>query len=152
MGQYLNSEHHVSRYIKKRLVMWDEDGRAYGIYPQAFELREDEESLSVSWLEYFNRTHEQNIVDSIKEFKGRPFDVHPKSGFGISNVGVLYKICSDSDHPKVKVLYDGDKNKTKKSSHSSIRYTSNDNDLLQNLATKAFSNLVIAEEISPLEK
>ena len=128
--------------------MRDENGNVAGIYPQAFELRADEESLSLSWLEFFKKTHSENIEDSVNEFRAMPYEVHGKSGFGIANVGNLCQVCAQSNHPKVKVLYDGDRKKSNVNSHSSLRNTSNDNELLQNLATKAFSTVVIAETVA----
>jgi hypothetical protein len=51
---YLPSDDHIARHIKPSLIMRDEvTHEAVGIFPQAFELRDAERDLSVSWLEVF---------------------------------------------------------------------------------------------------
>ena len=43
--------HHVIRYVRKNLLRRDENGNILGLLPQALELREHEDALSISWLE-----------------------------------------------------------------------------------------------------
>ena len=47
------NDSHVMRYVRKRHLRRDENGNVLGILPQALELREGEEYLSVTWLENF---------------------------------------------------------------------------------------------------
>lgn len=61
----LASEHHIVRHCGHQKVEWV-DGRVAGVFPQAFELRsEDEGYLSASWLEYFSGERAQQLRNTI---------------------------------------------------------------------------------------
>jgi hypothetical protein len=50
----LPDEDHVMRYVSWARLRRDEDDNILGFLGAAFQLRPDEESLSVNWLEYFD--------------------------------------------------------------------------------------------------
>ena len=54
MADKLNDEHTIVRYVKPSQVMTDENEEVVGVFPAAYELREEEPFLSLSWLEHFD--------------------------------------------------------------------------------------------------
>ncbi len=74
---------HVSRYCKPSSIL--ESGRVSG---QAFRLKEDENSLSVNWLEYFDSPDKKYQIDKIREaFINKDFGLRKNGKFAVLNVG-----------------------------------------------------------------
>ncbi len=54
----------------------------------AFEPKEDEDSLSVNWMEYFGTTSREEAVDRVREaFRQKPYKLGAKARFVVLNVG-----------------------------------------------------------------
>ena len=51
-GGNLPNDNHVARLIRFQSLV-REDDKVVGIFPHAFKMREGEDYLSVSWVEYF---------------------------------------------------------------------------------------------------
>ncbi len=134
----LPDEDHVMRYVPWARLRKDEDQNILGFLPQAFELKPDEKSLSVNWLEKFGGDPESRIQASVKTFRGT-IRVGRKSAFGIGNVGRIKEICRTSGI-NVRILHEPEPNNP---SHSSIhRLPREDQALLEALAADAFVDLV----------
>lgn len=137
-GTNLPDEDHVMRYVPWTRLRRDEDENVIGFLPQAFELRPDEESLSVNWLEYFDGDREDRIRDSVKMFRDIR-TVGKKSAFGIGNVGQIKRTCSASG-AQVRIVYEPE---ARNQAHSAIRHLPRDDlSLLDALAAEAFPQLV----------
>lgn len=54
----------------------------------AFSLRQDEDHLSVNWLEYFDKTELNAAVERVREvFHSKGFTLRPNGRFAVLNVG-----------------------------------------------------------------
>lgn len=137
-GMNLPDEDHVMRYVPWARLRKDEDENVIGFLPHAFELRPEEESLSVNWLEYFNGDREDRIRDSVKMFRNTR-KVGKKSAFGIGNVGQIKETCG-ANGALVRIVYEPEANNQ---AHSAIRRLPRDDlSLLEALAADAFGELV----------
>ena len=82
-GQNLPEGDHIMRFVPWARLMKDENEKVIGFFSQAFELRENENSLSVNWLEYFKSDHKINIENSVRAFRSC-MNVGKKSAFWIA--------------------------------------------------------------------
>lgn len=142
---YLPDEDHVMRHVSNKRLLRDENGNAIGGFlPQAFELRDEEDGLSVNWLEYFNGSHQQNIEASIQTFRTTR-RIGKTSAFGISAVKKIQDVCAEHGANKVRVVSRPSK---KNKSHSTIIRIPRDNlDLSQSLAVNAFTVCIFDSDI-----
>jgi len=137
-GMNLPNEDHVMRYVPWTKLRRDEDENVIGFLPHAFELRQEEQFLSVNWLEYFSGDRDNRIRDSVKMFR-KIRSVGKKSAFGIGNVGQIKEICS-ANGAQVRIVYEPEANNQ---AHSAIRRLPRDDlSLLEALAAEAFLELV----------
>lgn len=147
----LPDTNHVIRHVPWNKLHKDADDNVIGFLPEAFRLREiDEGELSVNWVEYFEEgSHTQKVEKTIREIrKVKP--VGSKSAFGVSPVFAIKQACKNTPKP-IKIVYwptttkDGVPNVT----HALIRHLPEDDiELLDALATTAFSTLILNSDIS----
>lgn len=142
---YLPDDNHVMRHAPYKKLLKDEDGNAIGgFFPEAFELRENENGLSVNWLEYFAGTHQENIEASVRKFR-EIRSIGKTSAFGISSVDDIQKISSEYGANKVRVVLEEEDDNM---SHSVIIRLPRDNiGLRQALAVSAFVGCVFDSDI-----
>jgi hypothetical protein len=142
---------HVLRCVKNKHLIKDHSNAVIGCYPDVFKLRTDadfiartgnqEQSLSVNWVEHFKGNEEQKIAATIKDFMSARTGKPPK--FTKLNVGVFKGVCK-SYSAQVRIVHDADK-KSKIKSHSSIRKLPQDNYILFNdLCDLAYDSLLIS--------
>ena len=81
----LPDEDHVMRYVSWARLRRDEVTTRSVFAEQAFQLKPDEELLSVNWLEYFGGDRDTKIRMSVKIFR-ETITVGTKSAFGIGHV------------------------------------------------------------------
>lgn len=140
----LPPDNHVVRYVPKRLLRKDEDGNVLGVLPQAFEHRENESYLSVTWLEHFIPEYEQALIEATAAIR-RQLTVKPKDGFTTGRVGQICDICEPFD-VKVRILHDPVP--PKNMGHSALRgLKSGSLELLEMLAADAFIDTRVAATI-----
>ena len=129
---------HVMRYVPWGKLRRDEDDKVLGFLGEAFNLRPNEDSLSVNWLEYFNGDREAQIQASVITFR-RTITVGTKSAFGVGNVAKIKGVCR-SRGATVRIVYEPTDDNP---SHSGIRRLPRDDAiLLDALAADAFVELV----------
>jgi hypothetical protein len=134
------------RYVRKRQLRRDESGNALGILPQALELRDGEEYLSVTWLEHFDPEYEQGLVQAAEAIR-RQLGVKPKDGFSITDVEGFCDICEKFDK-KVRVLHEPIN--PENTGHVAIRkFPRNEVGLLDLLASEAFVDTRVASQVAP---
>ena len=75
-GVEIDEKHHVSRYCKPLFI---DDGLPSA---EAFVLRDNEEYLSVNWLEYFNTPNLTQAIDCVRQvFRDKGYSVGIKGKF-----------------------------------------------------------------------
>lgn len=138
---YLPAEDHIARYIRRRLIQFDNDTKIpVGIFPEAFQLRPNERDLSVSWLECFegNRKTQMKAVVEHSELK-----LNARDGFGVLQVAALTEIC-EKHGSKVRVLHEP----TEDPSHSAVHRYPRDNVAMEaELANAAARGLSLVADI-----
>lgn len=98
-GDSIPDDNEVARWIKPKLLGRDDDdnvvldahGRPVFVFPAAFELRDDEDSLSVTWLQYFAEGRAQHLPKAADAFRQttRSGKLQAQSAFAIAKVGAL---------------------------------------------------------------
>ena len=117
-----------------------------GLLPQAFQLREREDYLSVNWLEYHDGDRDTQIrlsVWAVRSSFSKPLG--PKSAFGIANVAKIKEVAQGSG-ARVRVTHEphGESNP----GHAGVRrLPADDLSLLEALAADAFTEMVSNAEI-----
>ncbi len=94
-GFELPDEHHVSRYCKPSTVQ--NDMPLVG----AFQLKEDEEHLSINWLEYFELdTKDANLTKVRQALIDKGYKIRKGGRFAVLNVGLARNtVLSDVKKP-----------------------------------------------------
>lgn len=142
-GQQLPDTDHVVRHVPWTRLRKDEDENVIGILPQALKLRDEEEALSVDWLECFDGIHEDRIRQAVVHFRSLR-TIGPKSGFSIGNVGNIKRICN-RQKSSIRIIYAPSKSN---SAHSLIqRLPREDMAVLEALATEVFVDFVLNNTI-----
>lgn len=104
-GQNLPDEHHVIRVVPFSKLETDEDGRATGrLLFSAFQRRENEDSLSVTWLEYFAGDRSEMIVRAAQAIRASNFKPGGKSAFAIGGVKQIKHTCAEKGH-RIRIIH-----------------------------------------------
>jgi hypothetical protein len=136
----LPDEDHVMRYVPWTRLRKDEDDNVLGFLPQAFELKLDEDALSVNWIEFYDGDWQTKIRDSVKAIR-RSFDreIGKKSAFGIAKIRRVKEICLEAG-VRVRIVHEPEE---RNPAHSTMRrLPREDLNLLQALADDAFVDLI----------
>lgn len=145
------NDNHVIRHIPHTKLLRDDEGNPadehgnpYGVYPQAFELREiDKNKLSVNWVEKFNNdTQSKNIEETIESIRRvRGIKKTASCGFAIGKVSNIKAVSISRDFSRVNVVFSGSNDNP---SHSSIiRLPDNDIGLMTDFAEKVFTEIIL---------
>ena len=142
--QKLPDDHHVVRYVPFSRLDTDADGKVIGLLFSAFQRKDTENGLSVTWLEYFAGDHQARIVAAAQAIRASAMTVGKKSGFAVGGVGPIKAQCLDRGH-KIRVIHSPeDDNKA----HAELRqYPIDDRELLERLATGVWSELKLNVDI-----
>jgi hypothetical protein len=142
-GSNLPATDFILRYIHKNRLRRDENGNVIGILGQAFELRDNEEHLSVCWLDYFNGSNQNKTYLSIV-VKNMVLKINPKDAFAIANIEQVKQVADKNDN-QVRIVYDPNIDIP---NHSEIRkYPRGVAVLYDALAREAFTQVVINSSI-----
>ncbi len=140
-------EHHILR-----LVSWarlrkdpDNDDRVIGLLPDAFRMRAGEDSLSVTWIEFFeSKTFLNQIADAANAIR-ESMTVRTKSAFAHGNVGEIKQCCKTVGGNKIRIVHEPE---TDNPAHAAIRRMPTDNeDLLIEFATECWSQFTLNKDI-----
>ena len=136
----IEDEHHVSRYCSPITV--DRNGRPMAT---AFALRNEEESLSVNWIEYFKGLSTEQAIDRIRDaFRKKNYQTRPNGRFALLKVYEVKTVISDLSPSPFKIEHLPEENDP---SHSgSFGYTASDE-----FISLAIKDLVRAEDVYPTE-
>lgn len=81
------NEHHVSRYCKPSTVEGDI------VMASAFQLKPDEEYLSVNWLEYFGLQDVEQAIQRVRlAFQQKGYDVRKNGRFAVLSVDEVSRV------------------------------------------------------------
>ena len=140
----LPSDDHIVRYARKRVLIWDDDENVLGVFPQAFELRENETYLSVTWLQYFSADYEHGLIESAAAVR-RQLEVKPRDGFTTGCVGTVQEKCN-ALNVRVRILHEPVAPENE--GHSAWRGVPRDNDdLLALMAAEVFTDTRAARDV-----
>lgn len=140
MVENVDSAHHLVRYVGKNRLRRDEDGRVIGLLPQAFFLRDNEQYLSSSHLEYQYGSYHQQIVMTIECFRTQ-LKVHKRDAFAIGNAGRIRSTCIASSQ-RIRLLHEP---KDGQPAYIAVRNYRDDPELCELLATEGWAEFVISE-------
>lgn len=132
-------DHHIIRYASWTKLRKDEDDNVLGILPQALRRRDDEDSLSTTWIEWFTGLPAEQYLSAVSKIR-TTMQVSRRGGMAKANVGRLHELCGAED-VTIRVLHEPiDENEA----HAGIRRLPRDNlDLLELLASEAFTETVL---------
>jgi hypothetical protein len=148
------NDNHIVRHIPWNKLCRDENDNVIGILGEAFKMRENEKYLSATLLEHFSGTQKEQIDLAIKEVR-KYYNVKPKNGFAIGKVQNIKDVCIEKRNLKIRIVsfptnttaLDGEpyKNESHVAVHS---LPADDMELLELLATEAWSHLVLNSSVS----
>jgi hypothetical protein len=143
---YVPPDNHVVRYVPWARLRKDENDIVVGVVGAAFRLRDDEEYLSATWLEFFSGSRQQKIEAAVKTVRASKIDVRPLSGFAIGQVERIKSRClADRRKYKIRVIHEKEEDNT---AHTALRQWPRDNDdLLDLLAADEWSETVLNKNI-----
>ena len=108
----------------------------------AFQMREGEEALSVSWLEFWNASSPASAIDQARSLMGRNFALKVDGRFARLNVGRTMQAVHDATRRRVRIEHlptDEDP------AHAGISgYSADDLDVAQ-----AIAEIVAREDVYP---
>ncbi len=146
-GTNLTNAQHVVRHIPFPNLRKNGDGKVIGILPQAFQHRQNEEYLSVNWLEYFELDKSSNLSEtkkSIIEAK-RSKKISANSRLAIGNVGKIKEALLKKEIGNIRIAYAPSKANP---AHSGIyNLPKEDYDLMAMLAEELFDEMHIVSAI-----
>jgi hypothetical protein len=143
MPTKLPTKDHVLRYVRKNRLRRDDGGNVIGVLPQAFERRETETYLSVTWMEHFCSEYEAGLRAAAAAIR-RQLTVKPHDGFTAGNVGKIIEACESVD-VRVRLLHEEEAENT---GHSAIRGIPRAHlELFELLAADVFTDTRIAAEV-----
>jgi hypothetical protein len=143
---YLPDEHHVLRYVPWTKLRRDEEDNVIGVLGIAFRLREDEEYLSATWMEFFPGAKAVSAEAAIKAIRASKLTVTAKSGFALGNVKVIKDACeANARRHKIRIIHEeADDNRA----HAALRGWPHDNeDLLSLIADEVWSETILNKDI-----
>ena len=143
---YLPDDHHVIRYVPWAKLRKDEDDNVIGILGVAFRLRDDEEYLSATWMEFFPGTKSICVQAAVQKIRASNMSVSPKSGFAIGNVKAIKTTCAADKHRhKIRIIHAREDDNP---AHTALRGWPRENeDLLNLIADDIWNETVLNKNI-----
>jgi hypothetical protein len=129
----LPPDNHIIRYVPWTRLRKNKNDEVIGILGDAFKLREGEQYLSATWLEFFNNLGEEPRIEAIRAIRLTPLIVRPKSGFAIGKVSTIQSACMKYKVKNVRIIHSPNK--------------SNEAELFEHLATEAWAELILNEDV-----
>lgn len=130
----LPDEDHIVRYVPWTRVAKDADDNVLGILPEAFQRREDEDGLSVNWLERVGASDMAAALQATVSLIGNTMKVGKKARLTVSNVHKFKDICAQRGQ-QVRIIHAPEEGNEP---HSEVRRIPRDDlRLLEDLAAGA---------------
>lgn len=143
---YLPDDHHCLRYVPWARLRKDEHENVIGVLSAAFRLRDDEEYLSATWIEYSPGTFRGQIEASVKIIRASEIAVTPRSGFAIGNVSRIKSAClEDTRKHRIRIIHEAEDDNV---AHAALRGWPRDNeDLLSLIAEDVWCDSVLNKDV-----
>lgn len=139
-------DNHVVRYVSWSKLRKTENDEVIGVLGEAFRMRDSENSLSTTWLEYFEGSHNEQIVAAVRAIRASKLEVRPKSGFAIGGVGAIQDECA-ARHYKVRIFHVP---RCDNEAHATVRALPRDDmELLERLAAGAWADWTLNKTVQP---
>lgn len=114
-GDALPAGDEITRWIKPKLLGKDDDGQVIvdgngcpsKVFPEAFALGDDEDSLSVTWLQHFGPERVEHLPKAAEAIRAsmESKTLQAKGALAVANVGVV--LAAGRDHgAKLRILED----------------------------------------------
>lgn len=145
-GQNLANEHHVVRYVPYSRLLKDATDKPIGVLFSAFQRKDTEEGLSVTWLEYFAGERPTQIIGVVRAIRASEITPGKQSGYAIGRVDAIKAQCTERKH-KIRIIHwPVEDNKA----HAELRqFPRDDVALLERLATDIWAELVLNVDVTP---
>lgn len=142
----LEPNDHVIRYVSWNKLRKDENDQVIGVLGVAFQRRDKDRSLSVTWLEYFPGNYDEQTAASIRAIRASKLDVKPKSGFVIGKVVAIQELCESRKY-KVRFSHEPEDDNP---AHASVSGLPRDDlALLESLALDAWCDVRLNSTVTP---
>lgn len=139
----LPDQDHILRFVPKKLILKAADGQIRGVFPHAFQLRDGEDYLSATWVEYFSGTRDQQLI-AAGAATAATLKVKAKDGFVLAGVGAIKAAC-EKVNVRTRILHEPD---PPNNAHAAIRGLPRENDrLLELLASEAVTATIDAPSL-----
>jgi hypothetical protein len=131
-------QHELLRHVKSAKLELDPNTlEPIGFLPEAFELRQGEDHLSASWVQFFAGPRRTAVEAAANEF-ANGFEIKRNDRFALGVVGAIKSTCSGQG-VKVRIVHDG----KGYASHAAVRqFNTATFELMALLATDAWSKMV----------
>jgi hypothetical protein len=140
-GDELPTPGTVVRYVGFNKMAKDEDDRVLEPLPSAFEMRPNEEYLSITWAEYYVGASDQRLRCAVEAIRSSR-DVGPKGCFCVADLDELMAVITTRSSKGRAVYLPQDDNPA----HAGIYGVSSEETLLQQiLATTVWSQFLTKE-------
>jgi len=148
-SNYLRDEERVVRFVPWGKLRKDEDDNVLGPLPAAFELREDEEYLSVTWCEFFAGTPDEQLRCAIEAIRSSNLTVGAKARFAVGEVGPIKRVAEGRPNArKLRIIHEPEDDNA---AHVAVRHwPREDAELMDLLAASAWSNIFDATQANNL--
>jgi hypothetical protein len=139
-GHNLPPKDHIIRIVPYGRLAKDAEGNPIGLTAAAFQRKETEEGLSVTWREYFAGTEYERFIRAVRAIRASKFPPGKRAGYAVGEVEAVATACARRGH-KVRIIHmPEDDNKA----HAEIRQMPREDDiLLEDLATNSWCKLVL---------
>lgn len=148
-SKYLLDEEHIVRFVPWGKLRKDEDENVLGVLPQAFELRPDEEYLSVTWREFYAGDESEQMRCAVEAIRNSDLKVGPKARFAVAQIGDVRPIAEG--RPKARKLRIIHEPEDDNEAHAAIRgWPTEDNELFDLLAASVWAQCFTGAEIDAM--
>jgi len=142
--KYLPDDDHVVRHITPNSIERDGD-QIKGIFPQAFRLREEEEYLSASWLEFFDGTKHERLKATRAAMSAARV-VRPSHVLAVGNVSAVKDACKEFGL-KIRICHEPASDNPNPAYTAVRRFKSDNDQLLELLSSESWSELFEAKNL-----
>lgn len=142
---YIPEEHELLRYVPWAKLRKDEDDHVLGVLSAAFRLREGEDYLSSTWVEFFQQPSRlDNLTSAVRAIRGSDLKVTAKSGFAIGRVAKVKEACAR----RAKTLRVIHEEEPDNAAHVAVRnWPKDDDDLLELMANEIWAEHILNSSI-----
>lgn len=128
------------RYASPNRTHQSDDGTPEWLLPQAFELRDSEDYLSLTWVEFFQGSQDEQIKAAIDEFR-QSMRIRPNGAFGMATAAAIKEAGGSVTPPQqLRILHEPVEDNR---AHASVhRYPRDNQHLREALAKQAFATVL----------